>query len=141
MTNVRTAKVKVKSKCVDSTQRKKDGLPSEHQIQSCFFDWVRLSTKAHPELRLCIAIPNAAKRSPGLAAWLRREGLTAGVPDVLLLVPRGIWCGLAIEFKRPGGKISPAQSFMIDDMRGEGWKVAVMHSTEEAITIVKEYLG
>lgn len=34
---------------------------------------------------LYFAVPNAAKRGPALAAKLKREGLRAGVPDLVVL--------------------------------------------------------
>lgn len=87
------------------------------------------------------AVVNAAKRSFKLAAMLKAEGMRAGVPDVLLLVARNGFTGLAIEFKKPGGKLSESQVEFIDRLVKEGWLVCVISDAEEAIRVTKNYLG
>ena len=69
------------------------------------------------------------------------EGLRRGVPDVMLPVARGGFTGLAIEFKKPGGKLSEHQVEYIDRLLKEGWLVNVLFDAEDAIKNVKAYLG
>lgn len=114
---------------------------SEHDIQSAFFRWVRLAEKINPALRLMFAVPNAGKRGYKTAAMMLAEGLRSGVPDMLLPVPRNGFTGLAIEFKKPGGKLSDNQKDFIDLLISENWLVVVMTDTEAAIRTVKDYLG
>lgn len=113
---------------------------SEHQIQAAFFKWVRLAEKNNPVLRLMFAVPNAGKRGYKTAAMMLAEGLRSGVPDMLLPVARNGFTGLAIEFKKPGGKLSENQKEFIDMLTNEGWLVVLMTDTEAAIRTVKDYL-
>lgn len=88
-----------------------------------------------------VAIPNAAKRSYKLAAMLKAEGMRKGMLDVLFLVSRKGFAGLAIEFKKVGGKLTPEQLEYIDLLQKENWLVMVLTDAEEAIRLVKNYLG
>lgn len=114
---------------------------SEHDIQAAFFRWVRIAEKQNPVLRLMFAVPNAGKRGYKTAAMMLAEGLRSGVPDMLLPVARGGFTGLAIEFKKPGGKLSDNQKEFIEMMVKENWLVVVMTDTEAAIRTVKDYLS
>lgn len=79
----------------------KKNLPTEHQEQSDFVKWWRLQ---FPSIRI-MAIPNGLRTSMMQAIKAKREGLSAGAPD--LFIPA--W-GLWIEFKRSkGGRLSPEQ--------------------------------
>ena len=48
---------------------------NEHYEQAAVIQWFRM---AYPKL-IMFAIPNAAKRSPQLANYMKAEGLLAGV--------------------------------------------------------------
>lgn len=79
----------------------KKTLPTEHQEQSAFVQWFRIQ---FPTIRI-LAIPNGLRTSMRQAVKAKREGLSAGAPD--LFIPA--WC-LWIEFKRSkGGKLSQEQ--------------------------------
>ena len=119
-------------------------LPSEHAMQAAVIDWWRLACRGYglPEFAL-FAIPNAAKRSFRLAAYMRAEGMRAGVPDLLLAFGR--WDrwelrGLFIEMKRKPNKVTPEQTLMIEYLLSEGYRVKVCWSSEEAIATIKDYL-
>jgi hypothetical protein len=75
------------------------GKSSEHQQQATVIAWARSRETARPELALLFAVPNAGKRSVRLAAYMRAEGLKAGVPDLWLPVARRGYHGLVIEMK------------------------------------------
>lgn len=89
------------------------------------------------------AIPNGGKRSAREAALMKAEGVTAGVPDWMLFVPRHGWSGLAIEFKRPTGRwhLTEAQSDFHAALRDHGWQVVVATSATAAWTALTEYLN
>lgn len=114
---------------------------SEHDIQKSFFDQIRLMEPKYPMLKLMLAVPNAAKRSYKLAAMLKAEGMRKGMLDVLFLVSRQGFAGLAIEFKKVGGKLTPEQTEYIDLLTKEHWLVVVETDAEAAIKTVKRYIG
>jgi hypothetical protein len=69
------------------------------------------------------------------------EGLTAGVLDVFVAVPATLWHGLFLEFKRPGGRMTPAQQQFAETAHRNGYATARVQSTEEAIEMTVRYLG
>ena len=76
--------------------RKKPG-HDESELQQRCVAWFRDTFPAIAPL--LIAVPNAARRNARTGAILKREGLTAGVADLILLVGRGEFHSLCIEMK------------------------------------------
>jgi len=117
----------------------------EHEAQAAVIRWARSMELILPSLRLLLAIPNAAKRSPGLAAMLKAEGLKSGVPDLFLPVPMstGIaWVpGLFVEMKIRPNRVTENQAGWIMDLRNQGYRVEICWSAVEAIEVLKSYLG
>ena len=78
------------------------------------------------------AVPNKSNRGKAEAARLKREGVTAGVADLIILRPGG---GIALEMKkRQGGVVSPAQKVWLplaDSV--PGWVATVAHGATDAI--------
>lgn len=66
-------------------------------------------------------------------------GSDTGYPDRIFWLPGGK--PVLIEFKRPGGKISPKQQYQIDRLKKLGYIVEVCYSEEEAYKKVKEAMG
>lgn len=113
-------------------------LPTEHAEQVTLIQWYdgRFNNKA------LFAIPNGGKRHPKVAAELKREGVRAGVPDLLLPIPSGIYHGLFIELKRQdGGRVSKEQKERIDDLNAAGYKVVVCAGFEAARAEIEAYLA
>jgi hypothetical protein len=76
-------------------------IPSEHFEQREFVRWFR---QTYPAVRI-FAIPNGGARSPSVAARLKAEGVSKGVPDLYIPAWR-TW----VEMKRTkGGTLSPEQ--------------------------------
>jgi len=113
--------------------------PTEHQIQVAFIQWCHLAEPKYPGLRLGFAIPNGGYRHKVTAAKLKAEGVRPGVPDWMCPSSNGRFRGMAIEFKRKGGHITPPQREYIDLLRDAGWFVELCYSTEEAIKMVERY--
>lgn len=125
---------------------------TEHQIQRAVFDW-REAVKAQiPELQLLHAIPNGAgvrhqwrmiggvmRRVSKEGAKLRREGLTAGIPDVGWPVPRGPFHGLYIEHKAGTKGPTDDQKRIISLLRAQGYAVHVSRSADTSIGIITAY--
>lgn len=115
--------------------------PNENQIQSAFFDWVRLQERKYPKLALCFAVPNGSHKSPAARGLFQRTGLRPGVPDVCLPVASGTYHGLWIEFKSKRGVLSDTQREWHQRLIEQGHRVAIVRDTETAIAVVKEHLG
>ena len=107
----------------------------EHNEQVRFVAWFR---KTYPDV-LIFAVPNGATLASGPTQWnwLKSEGATSGVPDLLIPAWR-----IAIEMKRKdGGIVSDAQSQMIDYFNQVGWDAQVCNGFDSAkrfiLTFVK----
>ncbi len=111
---------------------------SEHEIQASYFKMVRLQW---PGCKTIYAIPNAAKRSPRLAAMMKAEGLTSGIPDVNIDHQRGSFIGMRIEFKKPGNTTTCEQDDAIAQLRDCGYLVLVHTDAEAAFNDTKDYLS
>ena len=112
----------------------------EHLHQVAVFYWAAYQTGKYPGLELMFAIPNGGKRHVSVARKLKAEGVKAGVPDILLPVPRGIYHGLFIEMKSPKGKTVETQDLWLDRLAKQGYKVAVCHEAEAAIHVIQAYM-
>ncbi len=124
------------------SQRANRPLASEHDEQAALFTWRDLMAAQIPELNLLFAVPNAAKRSPGLARWMKAEGLRSGVPDVWLPVSRGRWHGLVLEMKRSDGGAgeSPEQEWWRTVLLEQGYYALVVKGWDQAKEAILRYL-
>lgn len=113
----------------------------EHKQQVALFQWARLQSKAWPELDLMFAVPNGARTSIRTAVKLKAEGMKAGVPDICLPVPRKGFGSLFIEMKRKGGRLQDSQKEWATQLIANGNRVAVCYSTDEAISVISDYLN
>lgn len=114
---------------------------SEHEHQKNLITWAKLSQAKYPQLKLLYAIPNAAKRSPKLAAMMKAEGMQSGVPDLCLPVSNGAYLSLYIEMKTKGGKVTDNQKYWHKILKSAGNKVVICWSFEEAKKEIINYLG
>lgn len=104
-------------------------IPSEHQEQAALIKWFR---HQYPKVRI-FAVPNAAQRSPQLAAYLKAEGLSPGCPD--LWIPEWL---TAIEMKRVnGGVVSDEQQSWGEYLRLIGWRWFVCRGFDEARAVIQ----
>lgn len=116
-------------------------ISTESEEQIALFDWAEAESRRRPCLKLLFHIPNGGKRNMATAVRLKREGVKAGVPDLLLPVPREGFHGLFIEIKRvKGGKTSEAQRWWLEQLKGMGYKAAVCRGWEEAAGMIADYL-
>ena len=105
----------------------------EHDEQKKFFEWINALEKLGSiEAALTFAVPNAAKRSPKLAAYMKAEGMKSGVPDIICAFPRAGYNGLVIEMKIKPNKVEDNQKAFLQKLSGEGWLVKVCWSASEA---------
>ena len=115
--------------------------PSEHEIQVAYFEWWAWNAKrlGVPQC-LCFAVPNGGLRKKGVAGKLKAEGVRAGTSDVFLLVPRGPFHGLVMEFKSRKGRPTPEQLAFMTEARRRDYNGVFVYSTDEAIRVTSVYL-
>ena len=116
-------------------------VPSEHEEQSVLIQWATLAQPNQPELGLLFAIPNGGHRLPSVAVALKREGVKAGVPDLLLPVARCGYHALFIEMKAEGGTLSVHQKWWRSNLISRGFGHAVCYGFDDARQVLVDYLA
>lgn len=106
--------------------------PKEIDIQAGFRARLRYVAPAVS----AVAVPNAAKRSQWAAMQAKREGMSAGFPDVMCLWAGGGIC--FIEFKSAAGRLSDNQTDWIARLEQRGFRVAVARSIDEAVAFLRD---
>ena len=112
----------------------------ESQEQQALFQWAKLSQGQYPELSLLHAIGNGGKRNVIEAARMKREGVLAGVSDIMLPVARNGFHGLYIELKVGKGKASDNQKWWIAETTKQGYYSTVCYGWVEASEVIQKYL-
>jgi hypothetical protein len=111
---------------------------TESQIQKKCVEWFR---KNYPAIERGFgSFANGGKRNAWTAKILKDEGLRAGFPDLILLLPHGGYASLCIEMKKPGGKQSEEQMEFERYAKKTMNKYVVCHSFDEFVKEVEEYL-
>jgi hypothetical protein len=79
--------------------------------------------------------PNGGSRDPREAANLKRQGVKAGIPDVLIC-----WGGkvFGLELKSHSGRISDSQAATFPLLRDAGMRIEIARSHSEAIERIRE---
>lgn len=106
----------------------------EQQIQHAVVAHLRL--RAEPKVFFW-STPNEGKRGLINGAALKAAGMTAGVPDLLILKDGRLH---ALELKAPGGRLTPSQRGVIQRMIDCGAQAAVAFSIDEAL-VTLEFWG
>lgn len=114
---------------------------TEAQEQRFLFQWAGLAEQKYPELKLLHHVPNGGKRDARTAVNLKKEGVKAGVPDIVLPVARGGFHGLYIELKVGRNKTSLKQDEWIEALKEEGYFVQVCYGWNAAREVIEEYLN
>lgn len=108
---------------------------SERAVQRAVLAYL---AAAAPQV-LVAHVPNGGARDVREAAQLRADGVRAGFPDLILCTPGGrigFW-----EVKTAAGRLSRAQTAMIERLRGMGFRCAVIRSVEDAHEELTRGLG
>ncbi len=124
----------------------------ESENQVALFSWWEVShAKFGAARHLMFAIPNGSALGTGKEDWqvkqriirgkrLKAEGLTPGVFDIFVSVPRQGRCGMFVEMKRKGGEPSPEQIAFKTSVEAQGYATAICYSSMEAIDAITFYL-
>ncbi|WP_099062427.1 VRR-NUC domain-containing protein [Serratia sp. BW106] len=87
-----------------------------------------------------IHIPNEGRRGPKAARDAKRLGLRAGVPDLFLALPCGLWAGLWVEMKSKKGASSTRQTQWLDRLKTVGYRVSICRCFDDAKEIIERYI-
>ena len=94
---------------------------------------------------LLIHIPNGGSRKNAFEGYrLKRQGVRAGVSDLLLPVARGGYFGLWIEFKAAppnDAAVSPSQKEWIELMAEQGYFADICLGVEAAMQVLNRYMS
>ena len=112
---------------------------TEHHLQVECVRWFRFK---HGKDGIIYAVPNGGKRTLTEGAIKRFEGMTVGIPDLHIPVPRKGYASLYIEMKNgKAGRLSENQKEMIELLRKFGNKVEVVRTLDEFMAIVDDYFA
>lgn len=118
-------------------------MPKQNSCPLEDYELRRLSSWLSLDRGLCYChVPNEARRSYALAKRLKAQGMSAGVPDILIFNPPPNYptmSGTAIELKREfGSRVTPAQKAWLKRLNDLGWAARVCHGHRDAIEWLTE---
>lgn len=119
----------------------KYAMRSEDTEQINVIQWAGWNTGKYPELKWLYHVPNGGSRNKQEAVKLKQMGVKAGVSDLCLPYPKGLYCGLYIEMKFGNNRQQDTQKEFLADMTAAGHFVATCYSAEEAVKVIEEYLN
>ena len=105
---------------------------SEDTEQINVVSWANWNVNRYPELKWLHHVPNGGSRN-------KQMGVKAGVSDLCLPYPKGLYCGLYIEMKFGDNRQQETQKEFLADMAAAGHFVATCYSAEEAVKVIEEY--
>jgi len=111
---------------------------AESALQATCVGWFRLQYRALANV--LVAVPNGGKRRLLEAVAMKKEGVTKGVSDLILLTPRKGYGCLCIEMKTKKGKQQKSQKEWEDFTENAGNKYVLCRSLEQFQKEIKEYL-
>ncbi|MDR9749865.1 VRR-NUC domain-containing protein [Pseudomonas sp. SZMC_28357] len=97
-----------------------------------------------PEVaELIYHVPNGGHRLKKVAAELKGQGVSAGVPDLVLAMARGGYFGLYIEFKATppnAAAVSDSQQKWMRKLNEQGYLAVVCRGHFDAMEQIRAYL-
>ena len=117
---------------------KKVVICSERVLQTKVFQWLDIE---RPKIRpYCFAVPNGGSRHPAEAKSLKDQGVTASIPDIVVLIPTPEYHGLLIEMKREDvNDLSPGQEKKFELFRGVGYRCEMCNTLQQAKNVFDNY--
>ncbi len=113
---------------------------SEDTEQISLIQWAQHQTSCYPELKWLHHCPNGGSRNKQEAIKLKQMGVKAGVSDLCLPYPKGIYCGLYIEMKYGNNRQTDKQKEFLEDMAAAGHYAVTCYTMEDAVNVITEYL-
>ena len=115
-------------------------LDDESGHQEALFSWAAYRTGLMPELQYMYHVPNGGKRDAATAVALKRQGVKAGVPDIMLPSARAGYHGLYIELKAGKNTTTKKQKEWLEYLRQQGYYTAVCYGWQPAAQLIEQYL-
>lgn len=115
---------------------------TETKEQMHYVTWLRTM---HPEIIFTIS-PAAFKFGGNQTQRaiqgkkMKDMGYMVGTPDIMVFYPIGLYHGLFIELKKPGGKVEPAQRKVMEQLATLAYSVWVCYGYKEAVEVTTRYL-
>ena len=119
----------------------KYAMRSEDTEQINVIQWANWNINKYPELKWLHHCPNGGSRNRNEAVKFKQMGVKAGVADLCLPYPKGIYCGLYIEMKFGKNRQQESQKEFLKDMAAAGHFVTTCYSAEDAIKVIEMYLN
>jgi hypothetical protein len=110
---------------------------SEARIQADCVTWFKNTYRQYADLYHMNNNNSIGKKRGAIA---KAMGLTAGVPDTFLALPRGKYHGFYIEFKKPGEKLSDEQAEVSFQLIKVGFHFAVVDNQPQFQYEIEKYL-
>lgn len=115
-------------------------LSDESGHQEALFTWAAYNIAKMPELEYMHHVPNGGKRDKTTAIALKRQGVKAGVPDIVLPAPKGEYHGLYIELKAGQNTATKSQKDFLEYLRQQGYYTAICYGWQKAAELIEQYL-
>lgn len=115
-------------------------LDDESGNQEALFSWAELNVMRMPELEFMHHVPNGGKRDRMTAIALKRQGVKAGVPDIVLPASRAGYHALYIELKAGKNTATPKQKRWLKYLSDHGYYTAICYGWRTAADLITEYL-
>ncbi len=113
-------------------------MKAEENLQIAVANYLRL---AYPKV-LWTHVANERQTSPQRGAKLKKMGVRAGIPDILIFEnATKIYSGLAIELKVRPNICTEKQLECLNLLDRAGWKTLICYSFEEAMIGIDTYFG
>jgi len=113
---------------------------TKHEEDALQVAVIRWWQHQYPEFAgLLFAVPNGGRRDAREGARFKAQGVTAGVSDLILLVPRPHI--LLLELKIKGGKVSDAQKAWLAKAAAQGHTAAVAYDFNAARAAIVNHIG
>lgn len=120
---------------------RKKAIDREGQEQAALL--IELSLRYPVAAKLIYHVPNGGHRHVSVGKELKKQGVRAGVPDLVLPMARGGFFGLYIEFKAKApydAAVSPAQDAYLQALTDQGYLAIVCRGHVDAIEAIRAYL-
>ena len=111
----------------------------EHRLQAACVRWFRAKYPKHRHL--LFAVPNGGRRDAVTGSRLKDEGVTAGVADLILLLPSRFYGSLCIEMKTRSGRQQDTQRQWQQAVEQAGNKYVLCRSLDDFMHAVTNYMN